>query len=497
MKRKIRGVHVSSVGLVLLCIFTIWSCRDSGTKSDKIDVLLKHCCANSQFNGNVLVAEKGKIIYHNAFGISNYDPVDSLKMKSQFRLGSVTKQFTAMAIMILKERDQLDYDDEMRKYLPDLPYQGIIIRHLLTHTSGLPDYMTLFNQHWEAGKRDNEKTIVDNDDVITLLAKHHPDVLFKPGEKWSYSNTGYVLLASIVSKAAGESFEKFLKKNIFNPLNMSRSLVYSAIRNDSMEDRVFGLRLDINGSDYIPNDYHYLNGVAGDGAVYSTTGDLFKWDRALYTEKLVSNATLEEAFTPVVLNNDSTFNYGFGWRIDTGPTGKKRVAHGGGWVGFVTAISREIEEDNTVILLTNHSSRYLSDIQRGINNVLHDRPYTLPRIAISDVMGRTLVTQGVEAAVFQYHDLKKTKSDLYNFNVRELNGLGYRLMELEKLAEAIEMFKLNVASFPESSNTYDSLGEAYIQNGNTKLAIENYKKSLEFNPENTNASEKLKQLTKD
>lgn len=483
--------------LFLLFFISFWGCQNQNKKYDKIDSLLKYCYENGQFNGNVLVAEKGIVIYNRAFGISNFDPIDSLKINSQFRLGSVTKQFTAMAIMMLKEQGKLDLDDNIRKYLPELSYNGITIRHLLTHTSGLPDYMTLFDQHWHVDKKaDVEKQIADNDDVIRLFAKYNLDVLFQPGEKMVYSNTGYVLLASIVARASGLAFEKFLNSNIFKPLKMDRSLVYSAIRDDSMEDRVYGFRFALNGSDYLPNDYHYLNGIAGDGAVYSTTNDLFKWDRALYTEKLVSNKMLQQAFSPVILNNDSTVNYGFGWRIDSTLTGKKCVQHSGGWVGFITWISREIEENNTIIVLTNHSSSYVNGIRKAIDQILHDRPFSFPKINISDEVGKKLINQGSDAAIAYYYDLKKNKSDLYNFHERLLNALGYQLIDQDKLAEAIEIFKLNSDNFPESSNGYDSLAEAYMLSGNSELAIKNYKKSLELDPDNKNAAEKLKQLTK-
>lgn len=467
------------------------------TKEAKFDALFKHCKANRQFNGNVLVAEKGKIIYHRAIGIAAYNPVKPLQIDSQFRLGSVTKQFTAMAIMILKEKGKLDYKDDIRKYLPELPYKDITIHHLLTHTSGMPDYITLFRKHWDPDKKKPaEKKLADNDDVIKLLAKYHPAVLFKPGEKWRYSNTGYVLLASIVSRAAKEPFEKFLHNNIFKPLDMTRSLVYSAIRDDPMKDRVYGYRLALESSDYLPNDFNYMNGIAGDGAVYSTTSDLLRWDRALDTEKLVSKETMELAFTPVTLNDGSTFDYGYGWGIEKTKTGEKRVRHGGGWVGFVTFIARDIEEDNTIILLTNHSSRYLTAIRKAVDNILHDTPYTLPKLPISRVIAKTILAKDIQSAIQQYHQLKKSSPDKYNFGERELNALGYRLIQLEKVVEAIEIFKLNVELFPKVWNTYDSLGEAYMLNGNVKLSIVNYKKSLELNPKNTNAIEKLKQLNK-
>lgn len=331
MKQNIYSKHNWFKLIFFLLLFVLLGCQSSGSKAVRIDKYLQSCFENNQFNGNVLVAEKGKVIYHKAFGIANIDPVESLQINSQFRLASVSKQFTAMAIMILKEQGKLDYDDDMRKYLPELPYPGITIRHLLTHTSGIPKYEDLCDKYWDL-EHENflEKKYATNDDIIAMLIEYHPDVLFEPGDRYAYSNTGYVLLASIVSCVSGEPFEIFMKKNIFDPLEMSHTLVYSAVRDDPMDNRVYGYRLALNGSDYLPNDFHYMSGIAGDGAIYSTTGDLYKWDRALYTEKVVSKSSLEEAFTPVVLNDGSTHNYGFGWVIDTSLTGKKIVSHGGG-----------------------------------------------------------------------------------------------------------------------------------------------------------------------
>jgi CubicO group peptidase (beta-lactamase class C family) len=400
-----------------------------------------------------------------------------------------------MAIMILKERGKLDYDDNIKKYIPELPYQGITIRHLLNHTSGMPDYITLFNRHWDPGKEEmSDMKIADNVDVVNMLAKHKPGVLFKPGEIWRYSNTGYVLLAVIVSRAAKEPFEKFLHNHIFKPLGMSRTLVYSAIRDDKMKDRVWGFRYNLLGKGYISNDFNYLNGVAGDGAVYSTTGDLFKWDQALYTEKLVSKSTLNTAFTPVRLNNGKTYNYGFGWSLGKTITGEKRVSHGGGWVGFITYICRDIESNNSIILLTNHTSRYLRAVGEVVEQILYNKPYTLPKISIAQVVAKDLINQGVDSAICLYRRLKKNESHKYSFHERELNSLGYQLIEMERLDEAIEIFKFNVEMYPKAWNPYDSLGEAYMMKGDKKLAIQNYKKSLMLNPKNNNAINNLKKL---
>jgi CubicO group peptidase (beta-lactamase class C family) len=480
----------------ILLLFSLpWSQVFAGSTTDNIDAFFKHCHTNGQFNGNVLVAKSGEIIYHQSFGISNIDPVEPLQLNSQFRLASVSKQFTAMAIMILKEQGKLDYEDEIIKYLPELPYPGITIRHLLNHTSGIPKYEDLCEQYWDIEHKNFlDKKYATNDDIIALFVEHHPKVLFKPGDKYAYSNAGYVLLASIVSRVSGEPFEKFLKNNIFDPLDMSFSLVYSAIRDDPVEHRVYGYRLAINGSDYLPNDFHYMSGIAGDGAIYSTTGDLFKWDRALYREKLVSKPTLDEAFSPAILSDSSTSKYGFGWGIDTSLSGKKVVSHGGGWIASRTWILREIEEDNTIILLTNHTSRYIYDIRKTLQLILHDKPFTMPKISISDVIGEIIATNGIDAAISEYQQLKKSKPGHYNFNFWELNSLGYRLTQLEKISEAVAIYKLNIKNFPDWSRAYNDLGDAYKLNGNVELALENFKKSLELDPNNNYAKEKLKKL---
>jgi len=488
-------IFIKSLFLILSAL-SIYSCSDS--TADKIDTFLTHCYENNQFNGALLVSKEGKIIYHKVFGISSIDPLKTLQFDSQFRLASLSKPFTAMAIMMLKEQGKLQYTDDISIYLPELPYKGITVYHLLTHTSGIIEYEDLFKPYWDP-EHENflEKKYADNDDVIDMLLKYKPELVFQPGEKWAYSNTGYVLLASIVSRVAEEPFEVFLKNNIFKPLGMSHTLVYSAIRDESMDQRVYGYRFALNGSDFLPNDFHYMSGIAGDGAIYSTTGDLYKWDRALYTNKLVSEKTLEDAFTPVMLNDSSTYNYGYGWGINTSLTGKKAVSHGGGWIAARTWLWREIEEDNTIIILTNHTSRYIYDIRKGLTSILHNKPYSQPKIGIAEVIGKYIASEGIEVAISKYQSLKKSKSEQYNFNKWELNTLGYDLIKVKKNGEAIEIFKLNVDSYPEYASAYSGLGEAYRLNENIKLAIENFEKSLELYPDSDFAKRKIKQLQSD
>lgn len=491
MKWKLEIARKVLYALILFSLFTNPAFSLSQSKAQKIDALLKKCYENGQFNGSVLVAENGKVIYNEAFGIANPESKEKLKNNTAYNLASVTKQFTCMGIMLLKERGDLSYEDDIQKYIPELPYMGITIRNLMNHTSGLPDYIRLFSQKWDTTATEPaKKKIATNDDVIEMLKQYNLPLLFKPGEQWRYSNTGYIMLASIVARASGEEFDQFMKKNIFEPLKMENTLVYSKFKDQKMAHRAYGFRLSLDGSEHLLNDVGFLDGVAGDGAIYSTTEDLFKWDQALYAEKLIKGETLEEAFKPVTLKNDSTVYYGFGWGIDT--TGNKiAVRHTGGWVGFRTIIVRELEDKNTVVLLSNNTVTPTTTISNAIRNILHNRDYAPPKISIAQVIGKTVLNSGIEEAIQQYHKLKTSHRDTYDFRENQLNRLSYQLLEIKKVKEAIEIFKLNVEAFPEAFNPYDSLGEAYMINGDKKLAIKNYAKSLTLNPDNATAIDML------
>ncbi len=332
----------------------------------------------AKFNGNVLISEHGKIVYQKSFGYANYDTKELLNDSSLFELASVSKEFTAMGIMILKEQGKLSYEDDVRKYLPEVPYQGMTIRHFLTHTSGIPYYEDeKFFQGW-----DPKKTIY-NDDILKQLAKVKPLVLFKPGEKWEYSNTAYALLATIIERVSGKTYGEFLKENIFVPLDMTRSRVYNTRRSkkEIIPNYAFGFVYSDSLKRFMLPDslkeYYYvitLDGIQGDGVVNSTTGDLFKWDQALYTEKLVKKATLDEEFSPVKLNNDSTYQYGFGWFIAQDSTLGKVVQHSGGWPGYGTYIKRFIDKNHSIIILTNNGGygrkSILSEVTKRLSTAM-------------------------------------------------------------------------------------------------------------------------------
>jgi CubicO group peptidase (beta-lactamase class C family) len=342
-------------------------------KALQLDSLFSELYNKQQFFGNVLIADKGTIIYQKSFGKANHTSNADLNAESIFELASVSKQFTAMSIMLLKKQGKLNYEDSLRKFFPKLPYNNITIRQLLNHTSGLPDYMQLFEMHWDSTK------IATNGDMIDLLIKYKPPIHFVPGEKWEYSNTGYALLASIIQKVSGKSFGDYLQQNIFQPLGMKRTLVYRRrYEKKIIPNYAFGYVYNKDIKQYVLPDsvngiaqmVFCLDGIVGDGTVNSTVNDLLKWDRALYTEKLISKEMMDEAFQPGTLNDDKKTSYGFGWAVGELKGAGKIVNHSGGWPGYNTYIERNIDKDKTIIILRNHETS--GEVLKKTRQVLYD-----------------------------------------------------------------------------------------------------------------------------
>jgi len=335
-----------------------------------------------RFNGNVLVAKGGNIIYQQNLGYADYNSKRKLNDSSVFELASVSKQFTAMGIMILKERRQLTYDDNVKRFFPDFPYDNITIRNLLTHTSGLPEYENQFEKYWD------HKKIAFNKDVLEMLKQRKDTLLFKPGSKWQYSNTGYAVLASIIEKTWGTDYEKFLTRFIFQPLGMTHTFIYNSRRSTGKIPANYALGFVYSDSlkRYILPDslskfdyVYYLDGIVGDGCVNSTTGDLLKWDRALYTNKLVSKTTLDEMLSPLVLMSprDSTNFYGFGVMVQPKSPRGKVISHTGGWPGYSTLIVRRTDIDETIIALSNNET-LSGQVRAGIESILADEDLLMP-----------------------------------------------------------------------------------------------------------------------
>lgn len=355
----------------MLCAVTSFAQK---TTTARLDSLFDKLEKEKTFNGNVLIGRGNEVIFQRSIGLAEEATARKLNEHAVFELASVSKQFTALGIMLLKQQGKLDYADSLRHFFPELPYSGITIRHLLHHTSGLPDYMELFGLHWDSTK------IATNKDVISLLAQYHPDRLFAAGEKWEYSNTGYALLASVIEKISGMSFAAFMKKNIFEPLGMKNSGVVNRRYAPSSlpGNYAYGYVFDAAKNKYVLPDslketasmVYSLDGITGDGAVNSTTGDLFRWSQALDNYKLVSRQMMDEAFTPGTLNNGKAHQYGFGWMIGRHDNVGRILNHSGGWPGYRTYIEKHPDSGMVIIVLTNYEKMPLP--VKTINRILYN-----------------------------------------------------------------------------------------------------------------------------
>lgn len=345
-------------------------------KSAQVDALMGQLVQGDSPGAAVIVIKDGRVLHKKGYGYANLETKTPITPDTAFDLASVSKQFTAMAVMILAERGKLSFDDPLTKFFPQFAdyARKITVRHLLNHTSGLPDYMQLFSREAKQGYQPSSKEMLD------LLAKQ-PQPRFAPGDKWEYSNSGYLMLAMIVEKASGKPFPQFVKENIFQPLGMNDSLVYDHTRPAVKNRAISYARLE---SGFKNIDYHPLNLVYGDGAVNTSVEELYKWDQALYTEKLVKASTLKQAFTPGKLNNGTGTGYGFGWGVGK-MLGLEHVSHGGGWVGFRTFITRYPSERFTVIVLSNYGRFNPGDTAQKIARIyLADRLTLLVAIKVDE-----------------------------------------------------------------------------------------------------------------
>lgn len=364
--------------LALILIGQLAFCQD---RIQKIDSLLNSLYSKEKINGNFLIAEKGKVIYSHSFGLANETTKDKLNENSIFELASCSKQFTAMAIMILKEEGKLSLDDKIIKYIPELSnYNGVTVRNLLNHTGGLPDYMELMDSLFD------KSNIATNKDIIQIFHKYQPTILFEPNTKYEYSNTGYALLASIIEKVSGLTYADYLSKTIFKPLKMKNTFVYSRrLSPKKIDNYALGyVYSDSLKKYFLPDELKetnmviWLDGIVGDGTVNSTINDLLKWDRALYTNKLLTQEAMKEVFEVATLNDASKTKYGFGWVIDDNADFGKISSHSGGWPGYVTYIERHITQDKTIIILQNHDN--VSIPVKSIRSILYNKPLPVQKI---------------------------------------------------------------------------------------------------------------------
>jgi CubicO group peptidase (beta-lactamase class C family) len=432
---------------------------------------------NGEFMGAVLVAEKGKIIYEKGLGFADKQTKDPFLPSTPCYVGSISKQFTAMGIVLLKEKRLLDFNQSIRRYFPQLPacYQPVTLLNILHHSSGLP----IFDDY--PGMTEKE--------VFNILLKQ-TSLRFVPGSKFEYCNANYSLLGMLIEQLSGKTLDEFLTANVFIPCDMKNTYVdepAATTRRRAVGYYIFGDKCD------------YSTYIGGAASVVSTVEDLYRWDQTLYHPTIISKKSLEEIFMPD--SNewvDKTYGkegYGFGWFISGNPENKV-IRHDGGFAGFRAYIEREVSYHNSIIFISNVRHDHIDDIRDAIVDILNDKPFSIPKVSAANWIMRREKETGMKEAILDYRSMMTTKdSSRYNFSEYECNSLAYYLLRNNKMEEAIEFFTLNTQQFPNSGNVFDSMGEAYLKTGDKENALKNYKRALQLDPGNTNAAAIIASLT--
>ncbi len=456
------------------------------SKASQIDALVSKYGEYNQFNGSILVAQHGKVLFSKGFGMANMEWSIENQTDTKFRLASVSKQFTAMLIVQLVAEGKLALHEPISKYLPDYPKKNgdqITLHHLLTHTSGIPNYTNFPNYREIMPKRMSPEALVANFADSALE--------FVPGEKFSYSNSGYTLLGYIIEKTSGKSYEEMLQEKIFVPLQMKNSGFDHPA--SILDNRASGY--DKQGKSYVNSSFIDVSVAYSAGGIYSTVEDMYLWDQALYSEKLLPKKYLTEVFKEHISSWDGF--YGYGWEISPIRIGSSEerlsvIMHGGAINGFNSNIIRVPSDSSFIIILANVTGEPLNHIAQGINGILQEKPYDFPKKSIADALLESIDTDGIILGLAFYDQIKN--SDEYYYNEEEVNLAGYNLLTSGKAYEAAEVFKLNIQKFSGSFNAYDSYAEALMVMGKKKEAIANYRKSMELNPNNKNGIMMLKEL---
>ena len=465
--------------------------------TSKIDSVFNVPYRNSSLNGNLLIAEKGKVIYQRSFGyrdVANQQPITPV---SAFGLASISKQFTSTAVLQLKEKGKLKLDDHFVKYFPDFPFPEITIGQMLTHTSGLPDY-ELFDKliEKEPGR------IFGNKDIIPALKVWNKGLQFKPGDDWSYSNMNYCLLALLIEKLSGETLQAYLEKNMFKPAGIHHTYIENVVLKTNNPDRTVNYEYPtfyaskLVPVDSVPDEHkmiYNLGGFSGQGGLTSTAEDLLKFDNAFFSGKLINANDVNEALTAVKFNNGQTAQvfdqfidlgasgYGMGWFVLKDTTKGKIVWHSGGRPGISTVHLHNLRTDQTIIMLQNTQESSTTPAVYAYH-LLNGESMHGAGIPIIRFYAQALVNEGTDAAAIKLQALRGDS----NYQMPKdwmWVDLGYQLSQKkEYIPLALEVFRTASILIPDNWYINQNYATALEKVGKNKLAITLYKKSIAENP---------------
>jgi len=492
--------YLFRISFLVFALFLVSSCKGESnsenktenfkqkTKAEKIEEIVSLYSEYGGFNGAVLVSDKGKVIFKKGFGLAILEWDIPNQTDTKFRIASITKPFTALLIMQMVAEGKLDLHVPISTYLPDYPKNNgdqITIHYLLTHTSGtVRDY-------------ESELPINKYPDRYRLeeLIKQYASLPleFTPGEKFDYSNAGYLTLAYVIETVSGKSYETALQENILDPIGMKNTGIDK--HRTIIKNRAYG---HFKGfGDYFNDDFGDMSAIMGVGNIYSTVEDMFLLDQTLYTEKLLPKKYMDLVFTKHVSDPDYGGYYGYGWEVkekSIGNTSEKieTIGHSGSMRGFTALFTRIPSSNSSIVFFNNTGGAFLNAMTTAIIGILNDQPYDFPKIPLAMFMKKTIGKEGIQKGILFYKEHKGLHD--YHVSEQELIVAGYKYLQAGNAEYAAEIFKLSIEVFPDRDNPYDSYAEALMTLGKNKEAIKNYKKSLKLNPNNNNAKEMLKKL---
>ncbi len=473
-------------------------------RAAKLDAFFGAHASSGGLNGNVLVAEKGRVIYARSFGYADFENQRPNAADTEFEMASVGKLFTAVAILQLVERGSIALDAPLARYVPEFPYKGVTVRQLLSHSSGMSEQEIAPSYAQTLGRP------MEMRDLVPAIAASGVSPALKQGEKWWYSNLGYQLLARLVEVRSGQRFDAYLASRILRPAGMRQTYLKSALINRPdtplfAQNYAYPLRFS-NQRTRLDGAKSYYNGrTYGNGGIVSTTGDMLRFDRALRDGRLLKPATLDSAVTPQKLADGTPVHVwlnfggmgeadlGLGWFIFRDRSEGRIAWHAGGMPGCVTIFMRNLDSDQTVVIFDNTESENVYRMGLSALRMLNGRaPMSTPR-SLTRIYARTLAAEGEDAA---FVALLQNKDDTtsYSLSANDLNNLGYHFSENGRVTDALSTFRAAIALWPSDDNLSESYGEMLEAAGRRDQAAAMYRRALRLNPDNADAKARLKLL---
>ncbi len=453
--------------LTFSIVFSIVINTYSQTNYQIIDSLMRVSYQRGVFNGNIIVSQNNKTIYKNSFGFTDGSATKKITDASIFSVGSIAKEFNAVAIMILQKQGLLSLEDNISKFDLGLPEWSntVTVKHLLNYSSGLPKI--------------DFSSITSKNDIYKKL-KTLDTLNFEPGTDYNYNNNSVFLQKRIVENISKMTFQDFVQENILDKIEIKNSVF-------DPESTYPNLVSGFNNEN--KNDIFYK--IPATGWLHLTAQDMLTWIISLHTNKIISQSSLNTILKNSYSNNQSSLGYN---KYENGAL--QIHFHHGSSNNFESVIYSNLENNLFIVLMTNNKNFKLEEIAKSIDAIVQGKSFSLPEKSVYLAI-REKCYDDIDSGIKYYQEIKTSYPNNYNFsNPEELNRLGYKLIQKGKINSAIKIFMLMVSEFPEESNAYDSLGEAYFLNEDYGLSLKNYKKTLSLNPNNTNAARMIEKNLK-